>query len=113
MVFFFVFWVWGWKLAQVAHISTTIFVHFLEKIKNINNLAENVTLVNTNAVGLYPSFIQQAALSAIKEVLEKRSVKKIPAENLVKISQFVLKNNLFEWNNKVFQQISEIASKVF
>ena len=103
----------GWKFAQVAHISTTTFVHFLEKIKYIKNLPENVTLVNADAVGLYPSFLQQASLSALKEALEIRCVKKNPALHLVKIDEFVLKNNLFELNNKVFQQISGTAGKVF
>ena len=37
------------------------------------------------------------------------SGKKIPAENVIKMAKFVLKNNLFEFNNKVFQQISGTA----
>ena len=60
-------------------------------------------------VGLYPSIPHQAGLSALKEALENRSVKKIPTENLVKMAEFVLKNNLFEFNSKVFQQISGTA----
>ena len=53
-------------------------------------------------------FRHQAGLSALKETLENRSVKTIPAENLIKIAEFVLKNNLV-FNNKVFQQISRIT----
>ena len=33
-------------------------------------------------------------------------MKKIPAKNLIEMAEFVLKNNLFEFNNEVFQQIS-------
>ena len=33
-------------------------------------------------------------------------MKKIPAKNLTEMAEFVLKNNLFEFNNEVFQQIS-------
>ena len=77
--------------------------HFLEKIKNINTLPENaILLVTADVVGLYPSIPHQAGLSALKEALENRSVKKIPTENLIKMAEFVLKNNLFEFNNKVF-----------
>ena len=60
-------------------------------------------------VGLYPSIPHQAGLSTLKEGLENRSVKKIPTENLIKMAEFVLKNKLFEFTNKVFQQISGTA----
>ena len=36
-------------------------------------------------------------------------MKKIPTENLIKMAEFVLKNNLFEFNSKVLQQISGTA----
>ena len=77
--------------------------HFLEKIKSIRTLPENAILVTVDVVGLYPSIPHQAGLSALKEALENRSVKKIPTENLIKMAEFVLKNNLFEFNSKVFQ----------
>ena len=79
--------------------------HFLEKIKNVSTIPENAILVMADVVGLYPSISHQAGLSALKETLENRSVKKIPTENLIKIAEFALKNNLV-FNNKVFQQIS-------
>ena len=60
-------------------------------------------------VGLYPSIPHQAGLSALIEAFENRSVKKIPTENLIKMTEFVLRNNLFEFNNRVFQQMSGTA----
>ena len=83
--------------------------HFLERIKNINTLPENAILVTADVVGLYPSIPHEAGLSALKKALDNRSVKKIPTENLIKMAEFVLKNNLFEFNNKVLQQISGTA----
>ena len=62
-----------------------------------------------DVVDFYPSIPHKAGLSALKEALENRSVKKIPTENLIKMAEFVLKNNLFEFNNKVFQPISGTA----
>ena len=52
--------------------------HFLEKIKNISALLENGILVTAGVVGFYLSIPHQAGLSALREVLENRSVKKIP-----------------------------------
>ena len=36
-------------------------------------------------------------------------MKKIPTENLIKMTEFVLKNKLFEFDNKMFKQISGTA----
>ena len=84
--------------------------HFLENIKNINNLPENAILATADVMDLYKSILHQAGLRALKEALENRSVKKFPTENLIKMDEFVLKNNnkvfvCFEFNNKVFQEI--------
>ena len=52
------------------------FGHFLQKIKHISTLPENAILIMADVVGLYPSIPHQAGLSALKEALENRSVKK-------------------------------------
>ena len=36
-------------------------------------------------------------------------MKEIPTKNLIKMAELVLRNNLFEFNIKLFQQISETA----
>ena len=36
-------------------------------------------------------------------------MKTIPTENLIKMAEFVLNNNLFEFNSKLFQHISGTA----
>ena len=46
-------------------------------------LSENTLLVTADVVGLYPSIPH-------KEALNKRTVQKIPTENLVKMTDFVL-----------------------
>ena len=60
-------------------------------------------------MGLYPNIPRQAALKALKEALEKRDIKKIPTEGLVKIAEFVLNNNMFELSSKAYQQKSGTA----
>ena len=74
------------------------FGHFLEKLKNISTLPENAILVTADVVSLYPSIPHQAGLSALKKALENKSVKKIPTEDLIKMAEFVLKNDLIEFN---------------
>ena len=42
----------------------------------------------------------------MREVLDKREQKKIPTEELVQMTEFELKNNFFEFNGQINQQIS-------
>ena len=44
-------------------------------------------------------------LRALREALDKRDEKTIPTEELLKMAEFVLKNNYFEFGNKIEQQI--------
>ena len=82
--------------------------HFLEK-KTIGRAPENAILVTADVVDLYPNIFHQAGLKALKKVLEKRDIKKIPTEDLVKIAEFVLNNNIFEFNSKAYRQKSGTA----
>ena len=53
----------------------------------------------------------QAGLEALKEALEKKDIKKVPTEDLVKMVEFLLNNNnnTFEFNSKTYQQKSDAA----
>ena len=83
--------------------------HFLEKIKTIGSAPENAILVAADVVGLYPNIPHQAGLKSLKEAPEERDIKKIPTEDLLKIVEFVLNNNIFEFNSKAYQQNSGTA----
>ena len=82
---------------------------FLKKIKNLGFFPENAILVTADVVGLYPSIPHKAGLQAFEEALENRNNKQISTVKLVKMAQFVPKDNFFEFNNDVFQQISGTA----
>ena len=82
---------------------------FLNKIKNINAIPENAILVTGDVVGFYPSIPHQAGLEALREALDKRKTHKVPTGKLVKMAEFVLKNNYFQFLDKVYQQILETA----
>ena len=60
-------------------------------------------------MGLHSNTPHQGSLKALREALEKRDIKKIPTEDLVKMAEFVLNNNIFEFNSKAYQQKSGTA----
>ena len=69
---------------------------FLEKIKTIGIVSENAILVTVDILGLYSNIPHQAGLKALKEAFEKRNLKKLPTEHLVKMEEVVLNNNISE-----------------
>ena len=58
------------------------------------------------------SIPHQACLEALKETLNKRKTHKVPTGKLVKMAEFVLKNNYFQFSDKVYQQISGVCSSL-
>ena len=60
-------------------------------------------------MSLYPNNPHQTGLKALKEALEKRYLKKIPTEDLMKMAEFVLDSNILEFNSKAYQQKSSTA----
>ena len=77
---------------------------FLNKIKSINVILEIVILVTADLI-LYPSIPRQAGLEAFREALDKRKTHNLFTSKLVKMTEFVLKNNYFQFSDKVYQQI--------
>ena len=63
----------------------------------------------TDVVGLYPSVPHESSLNAIKGALEIRKRKSVPTNDIVKMLEFVLRNNYFEFNRNVKQQLSGTA----
>ena len=68
--------------------------------KRIGKIPENSFLVNADVVGLYPSILHNEGISALKQKLEEQPPTKIPTSHLLKLAEFVLKNNLFEVNDR-------------
>ena len=76
---------------------------FLNKLNELGSVSHNALLVTVDVVGLCPCISHQDGLDALPIKLEQREDKKIPTEDLLKLAQFVLKNNYFEFNGKVKQ----------
>ena len=82
---------------------------FIDKMKRIGKVPEGSFLVTADVVGLYPSIPHKEGILALKSKLEEQTSSKIPTNDLVKLAEFVLENNFFEFNNEIKQQISGIA----
>ena len=82
---------------------------FIKKMSQFRNIPENVMLVTANVVVLYPSIPYKAGLKALKNPLGKKEQKHIPTEKLINMEEFVLRNNFFELNVSVKQQVSATA----
>ena len=74
---------------------------FINKTKNLTTIPDNVILVTADVVRLYPSIPLEVRLKALREALDKQDKKYIPTKDLVKMAEFVLKNNFFEFNSKI------------
>ena len=60
--------------------------------------------------GLYPSIPHQTGLKALRAALDKTKTHKVPTGKLVKMAEFVLKNNYFQFSDEVYQQIPGTAT---
>ena len=65
--------------------------------------------MTANVVGLYPSIPHSEGLDILKRQYENYPNKKVSTEDIGKMDDFVLKNNLFEFDSKFYKQISETA----
>ena len=72
-------------------------------------IAQDALLVTTDVVGLYPSIPHEVGLKTLKETLDKRENRNIATNDLIKMAEFVLKNNYFDFNGQVKQKISGAA----
>ena len=69
-------------------------------IKGNSNFIKKIKYLKTNC-RCYPSTPHEVGLRALKEILDRREKKKISTENLVKMAEFMLKNNYFQFNSQV------------
>ena len=78
---------------------------FIKKTRHLGSIPENAILVTADVVGLYPSIPYEAGLKALREVLYKREQHTIPTSELIRMAYFVFKNNYFEFNGQVKQNV--------
>ena len=78
----------------------------IKKNKKFSTIPDNAILVTAEVVGLYASIPHETGLRALRKSLHKQDKKFIPTEDLIKMSEFMLKNNFFEFNSKIKQEVS-------
>ena len=74
---------------------------FLSKLKNLKKVPDNTILVTADVAELYPSIPHNEGLEVLKKQLDSFYEISIPTVDLVKMAEFVLKNNYFEFNSNV------------
>ena len=82
---------------------------FLEKLKRVEEIPKGAILVTAEVVELYPSIPHDGDLEVLRKQYDKFENKIVPTENIIKMADFVIKYNLFEFDCKFYQQISGTA----
>ena len=57
-----------------------------------------------DVVGLYPNIPHGEGLASLRRFLETRDNKQISSDTLTELSEVVLKNNIFEFDENIFKQ---------
>ena len=83
--------------------------YFLKKLRAVDEISKGAILVIADVVGFYPSIPHDGGLEVLQKQNGKFKDKMVPTEDSIKIVSFVLKNNLFEFDCKFYQQISGTA----
>ena len=81
----------------------------LKKLKELGCVPQNELLVTVDLLGLYPSIPHLDGLEALSIKLNQQVDKKIPTENQLKMTLFVLKNNYIRFDSMIKQQVSGTA----
>ena len=72
---------------------------FLDKLKDLGEIPEGAILMTADVVGLYPGILHTEGLEVLCKQYDKFLHKKVPTEDIIKMADFVLKNNFFEFNS--------------
>ena len=82
---------------------------FRRKLNDLGKLPENAILVTADVVDLYPIIPHADGLEALSAKLGESKDKSIATEDLLQMGKFFLRNNFFEFDSKIKQQISGTA----
>ena len=82
---------------------------FLETLRRVGEIPKGSILVPEDGVWLYPSITHDGGLEVLRKQYDKFKDKIGPTEDIIKMADFLLKNNLFEFDCKFYQQISGTA----
>ena len=76
---------------------------FLNKLRFLPKLPDNIILCTVDVVGLYPNISHEEGLSALKKRLDNQIEKYISSDTLCDLAEVVLKNNIFRFGKKTLK----------
>ena len=83
--------------------------HFLNRLSSLGKLPQGAILCTVDVVGLCPNIPHSEGLTSLGRVLELRDNRQISSDNLVELAEIVLKNNIFQLDEKTFKQVRGTA----
>ena len=96
-------------LAQIVKSYIKDTNYFLSKLKSLGKLPQGKILCTVDVVGLYLNIPHSESLTSLRRFLELRENKQISSDTLMELAEIVLKNNIFEFNEKTFRQVRGTA----
>ena len=82
---------------------------FLAKLKAVGEAPKGTISVTACVVGLYPNMPHGKGLEILKRQYENYPNKNVSTEDIGKMANLVLKNNLFEFGSHSYKEISRTA----
>ena len=81
-------------------------------MKGIGEIPKRGILVTADATGIYPCIPHDGGLEVFRKQYDKFKGKMVPPEGIMKMANFMLKSNLFEFDCKFYQQILGAATGI-
>ena len=73
-------------------------------LAHLGEIPDNVLLCTVDFVGLYPTIPHTERLEAMRKALDTIQNLSVSTESIVSLGKFVLDNNFFEVNGRVYKQ---------
>ena len=79
---------------------------FLKRLCSLKNLPYNI-LCLMDVIDLHPNISHDEDLPALRRRHDETDEKDVSTDTLVELAELVLKNNIFNFNEKTFKQIRD------
>ena len=83
------------------------FTYIKRKVKSLGQLPEGAILCTIDVIGLYPNIPHDEGLASLRKFLDASTEKKVTTETLLELAGTVLKNNIFQFNEKTLKQLRD------
>ena len=75
----------------------------------MGQLPEGAILCTIDVVGMYSNIPHEEGLVSLRKTLDARTMEKVTTETLLELTEIVLKNNIFQFNEKIVKQLRGTA----